>query len=144
MTSLPISASPAARSSGTPVSVQALGMLLFAGFAIPVTIIAMVQFWPAGVLLAIILGWRGAATFGGQRSFDPAATVTELMPDKAPLKRSGNASFDRYRDDMLSRLETEQENFEAFLDRLRASKDQAQFDTYLDERAENSRKLAHN
>lgn len=120
-----------------PIAVQILGMILFAGFAIPVTIIALDTFWPAGVVLAIILGWRGTFAFGGSTGMsnnDIAKVVAAIKPESAP-KRSGNASFDRYRDDMLNRLEMEQENFETFLDRLRDAKDKVEFDTFMDERA---------
>ncbi|MFN4194184.1 MAG: DUF2852 domain-containing protein, partial [Tabrizicola sp.] len=41
--------------------------------------------------------------------------------------------------DTLDRLEREQEAFEAFLRRLRESKDKAEFDQYLDERARAAR-----
>ena len=121
-----------------PVPVQVLGMLLFAGFAIPVTIVALNIFWPAGVALAIILGWRGTFAFGGGTGMsndDIAKVVAAIKPESTTPTRSGNASFDRYRDDMLDRLEMEQENFESFLDRLRDAKDKVEFDTFMDERA---------
>ncbi len=135
MTSIPMEHDR--QSNHIPVAVQILGMILFAGFAIPVTIIALDQFWPAGVVLAIILGWRGTFAFGGSRSMssDDIAKVVAAIKPEATAKPSGNASFDRYRDDMLNRLEMEQENFETFLDRLRDAKDKVEFDTFMDERA---------
>ena len=48
---------------------------------------------------------------------------------------SGNTAFDAYKADTLRRLEDEQEAFEAFLQRLRNSKDKSEFDTFMDERA---------
>ena len=39
----------------------------------------------------------------------------------------------------LKRLMDEQEQFEAFLDRLRAAKDKREFDTFMDERADAAR-----
>lgn len=121
----------------TPAGVQILGMILFAAFAIPVTIVALNMFWPAGVALAIILGWRGTFALGSQSgptTEDFANMVQGLKPEAAP-RRSGNASFDAYRNDMLDRLEMEQTNFDNFLDRLRDAKDKAEFDTFMDERA---------
>lgn len=47
---------------------------------------------------------------------------------------SGNRAFDAYRDDTLRRLEEEQRDFAAFLDRLRFAKDKAEFDQFLAER----------
>ncbi len=124
-----------------PVPVQVLSTILFAAFAIPVTIVALNVFWPAGVLIAVILAWRGGFAPTGRpapapRSMDEA--VQSLMPTSAPQmqpRSSGNATFDAYRRDMMDRLETEQQNFEGFLTRLRDAKDQTEFDAFLDARA---------
>ena len=40
------------------------------------------------------------------------------------------------KEETLRRLEEEQHNFEAFLERLRDAKDKAEFDQFMDERAE--------
>ena len=45
----------------------------------------------------------------------------------------------RCREEDTGRLQREQEEFEAFLERLRASKDKSEFDQYLDERARAAR-----
>lgn len=50
-------------------------------------------------------------------------------------RRTGNAAFDAYKADTLARLEREQDDFEAFLARLREARDKAEFDQYMDERA---------
>ncbi len=55
------------------------------------------------------------------------------------FRSSGNTAFDAYKSETLKRLMDEQEQFEAFLDRLRAAKDQREFDTFMDERAEAAR-----
>lgn len=52
------------------------------------------------------------------------------------MKPSGNTAFDAYKEDTLRRLQEEQENFEAFLERLRAAKDKSEFDQFMDERAD--------
>ncbi|MBO1257129.1 DUF2852 domain-containing protein [Alteromonas sp. 5E99-2] len=120
-----------------PVAVQILSTLLFAGFAIAVTIVALNVFWPAGLALAVVLGWRGGFAPGSGQSIDPAAlseAVKSLSPE-ATKRQSGNASFDRYRSEMMERLEEEQENFEDFLDRLRAAKDSTEFEQFMDDRA---------
>lgn len=127
--------------SAPPVAVQILGMMLFAGFAIPVTIIALEEFWPAGVALAVILGWRGTFALNSGRGLaveDVAAIARTLSPEAQPRK-SGNASFDAYRTAMMDRLETEQENFDSFLDRLRAARDKTEFDRFMDDRADRTR-----
>lgn len=48
---------------------------------------------------------------------------------------TSNTAFDTYKADTLSRLEREQGEFEAFLRRLRESRDKAEFDQYLADRA---------
>ncbi len=123
--------------SQMPVPVQILSAVLFAAFAIPVTIVALNVFWPAGVAIAIILAWRGGFAPTGTPSAAPQnveEAVNSLMPTTAQ-KTSGNASFDAYRTDMIKRLEAEQVNFESFLTRLRDAKDKSEFDAFMDARA---------
>jgi hypothetical protein len=47
---------------------------------------------------------------------------------------TGNRAFDEYRAETLRRLEEEQREFKAFLDRLRQAKDKAEFDEFMAER----------
>ena len=49
-------------------------------------------------------------------------------------QRSGNRAFDDYRADTLHRLEQEQQDFAAFLDRLRFARDKSEFDAFMAER----------
>ena len=53
----------------------------------------------------------------------------------AAMKSSGNTAFDAYKAETLRRLEDEQEAFESFLQRLRDAKDKAEFDQFMDDRA---------
>jgi hypothetical protein len=46
---------------------------------------------------------------------------------------SGNRAFDEYRAETLRRLEEEQKEFGAYLDRLRFAKDKAEFDQFMTE-----------
>lgn len=48
---------------------------------------------------------------------------------------TGNRAFDSYKSETIARLEREQDDFEAFLIRLREARDKAEFDQYMDERA---------
>ncbi len=50
-------------------------------------------------------------------------------------RSTGNSAFDAYKADTLRRLEEEQGNFEAFLERLREAKDKAEFDQFMNDRA---------
>lgn len=56
------------------------------------------------------------------------------------MASSGNSAFDAYRDETIQRLEEEQANFEAFLERLREAKDKSEFDQFMDERAKKAAK----
>jgi hypothetical protein len=47
---------------------------------------------------------------------------------------SGNVAFDEYREETLRKLDEEQREFREFLDRLRAAKDRAEFDQFMNER----------
>jgi hypothetical protein len=49
-------------------------------------------------------------------------------------RTSGNRAFDEYRSETLNRLEEEQREFAAFLDRLRFAKDKSEFDAFMTER----------
>ena len=53
-----------------------------------------------------------------------------------------HSAFDAYKAETLRRLEDEQGSFEAFLERLRAAKDKAEFDQFMDERAHEGTKEA--
>jgi len=48
---------------------------------------------------------------------------------------TGNTAFDSYRDETLKRLQDEQQAFNGFLNNLRAAKDKAEFDQFMDDRA---------
>ena len=60
------------------------------------------------------------------------------------MRPTGNTAFDAYKADTLRRLEEEQNNFESFLDRLRDAKDKAEFDQFMDDRADTSDKDGDN
>lgn len=141
LSSWPTAHSNEARPARTPVSVQLLSTLLFGAFAITAVALAFVHFWPAGILLAVLLGWRGGfvpQSFGPGHAAEIAETVRSLAPESRK-RASGNASFDSYRSDMLKRLEGEQESFETFLERLRSASDKHEFDQFMDDRAEAAR-----
>lgn len=139
-TAADFSASSRSPRRAVPVAVQLLGTALFGAFAIVSVIFAFKAWWPAGVLIALVLGWRGSFTSNnppGLSAEDLAAQVQALTPASAETG-SGNANFDAYRADMLKRLEQEQDLFDGFLDRLREAKDKTEFDHFMDERAQRS------
>ena len=57
------------------------------------------------------------------------------MARRHGFRTSGNTAFDAYKADTLKRLMDEQDNFEAFLERLREAKDKSEFDDFMNDRA---------
>ena len=49
-------------------------------------------------------------------------------------RSSGNSAFDAYRAETLKRLEDEQQEFNAFLTRLREARDRAEFEQFMSDR----------
>jgi hypothetical protein len=106
---------------------------------IAAVVVGFIVLWPVGLaVLAFLLGtgrigprsWRrraasrdGAAQDCGWRAWRREETSS-----------SGNRAFDEYRQDTLRRLEEEQRDFGAFLERLRFAKDKAEFDQFMAER----------
>ena len=127
-----------------PVSVQIISTLVYGGFAITAVVMAFVYFWPAGVVLAALLGWRGGFVPQNFTQFDPEKAVAQVraLSPEAAQRQSRNESFDAYRRDMLRRLESEQKSFDGFLNRLRDAKDQSEFDQFMDDRAKAARARA--
>lgn len=88
----------------------------------------------AGPLGLVVLGFIlvtgrfGRGCKRGQMACGPQTGFTVLRP-------TGNSAFEAYKADTLARLEREQGDFEAFLQRLREARDKAEFDQYMDDRA---------
>ena len=107
------------------------------GAWIAATVLAFIFFWPAGLALLAYMIWS-KRMFNGNCA-NRRNHMTLHRSRHAAFKSSGNTAFDSYKADTLRRLEEEQENFEAFLQRLRESKDKAEFDQFMDDRARNAR-----
>lgn len=123
--------------AGMPVTVQVLSTLLFGAFGILAIIFAFNASLVGGIIVAIVIGWRGgfAPGHGGRTMQAPSVETLMSLAPEASQRSSGNASFDAYRANTLERLEQEQTSFESFLGRLRAAKDKSEFDNFLDQRA---------
>lgn len=101
------------------------------GAWIAAMVLGFILFWPIGLALLAYMIWSKKMFSGycrNRTSMTAQQAVTTLRP-------TGNSAFDTYKADTLRRLEEEQERFEAFLERLRDAKDQAEFDQFMDERA---------
>ncbi len=101
----------------------------------PAWIIAMVVsfilFWPIGLALLAYMIWSKRMFQGNCRTM----TRTSMRHMQST---SGNSAFDAYKAETLRRLEEEQDNFQAFLKRLRDAKDKSEFDAFMNERAANN------
>ena len=95
------------------------------GAWIAAMVLGFILFWPVGLALVAYMTLAGKWSMG--RASRGAMTYG---------RGTGNAAFDAYKDATLRRLEDEQRAFEEFLQRLRDAKDKAEFDQFMDERAE--------
>jgi len=115
--------------------------------AIAFTILGFLFWWPVGVALLIYMigsgrmgcsgrrrramnqpqGWQNSGPWGAWKSW--ACGTAER-----PASSSGNHAFDEYKTETLRRLEEEQKEFSAFLERLRFAKDKAEFDEFMADR----------
>ena len=103
------------------------------GAWIAATVIGFIFFWPIGLALLAYMIWSKRMFSGscGKRRMNTSA-FTAMRP-------TGNMAFDNYKADTLRRLEEEQQRFEDFLQRLREARDKAEFDQFMDERADAAR-----
>ena len=110
---------------------------------IGLTILSFMAYWPAGLAVLAYLIWSGRMRswkHGGfgrwqQAGMDHMQGARERWCGGARHSQtSGNHAFDEYRNETLRRLEDEQRDFLAFLERLRHAKDKAEFDQFMSER----------
>jgi hypothetical protein len=115
-------------------------------------VLGFIFFWPVGLaILFFMLGtgrmgckrwrrqngyqaasWTDNAPWGGPWSGWKNWMCGTQAPSSSPS--SGNRAFDEYRTETLRRLEEEQKEFGAFLDRLRFARDKSEFDQFMAER----------
>jgi hypothetical protein len=120
---------------------------------IALMVVSFILFWPLGlVILGFLIGsgrmacWAHGGTDRWQRRMERMQRRMERMQGAAERwgcggyrassgyrGSSGNRAFDEYRAETLRRLEEEQREFMAFLDRLRHAKDKAEFDQFMAE-----------
>jgi hypothetical protein len=118
-------------------------------------VVGFICFWPVGLAILVYLIWSRRMghwrhAYGGcwgawhhpaggwgtwhypEGERNGGAERNARRCGRAPS--SGNRAFDEYRAETLRRLEDEQRDFVAFLDRLRMAKDKAEFDQFMAER----------
>lgn len=99
--------------------------------------------WPVGLMLIAFLAGSGRLRWMRNEACAPGAWFNLGGEDRRwnnpwPRSRStgasGNKAFDDYRAETLRRLEEEEREFQAFLERLRKARDKAEFDAFMAER----------
>lgn len=101
------------------------------GAWIAAMVLGFIFFWPVGLAFLAYMIWS-------KRMFNGKSCSSRRTRQHVSTRSTGNKAFDAYKADTLARLEEEQTNFEAFLERLREAKDKAEFDQFMDERARRS------
>lgn len=125
---------------------------------IAATIIGFMFWWPIGLVMLLLAIWNkkmGRWAFGygpgcmprwgnaGGNGGNGGAWTPPWASWKGwscgggrntPPSSSGNHAFDEYRNQTLQRLEEEQREFAAFLERLRFARDKSEFDQFMNER----------
>jgi hypothetical protein len=101
-------------------------------------VLGFIIFWPVGLALLAYMIW-------GKQMFSRSCGARRLHDHQQDRhwgrhayrmgQATGNTAFDSYKAEALRRLENEQEAFEAFLQRLRTSKDKSEFDAFMEDRA---------
>ena len=98
-------------------------------------ILGFIIFWPVGLGILFYMIWSK------RMCSEKFRKIRNRHHSNAAYKPSGNSAFDAYKEDTLRRLEEEQGNFEAFLERLRDAKDKSEFDDFMDQRAKKATEL---
>lgn len=98
------------------------------GAWIAAMILGFIFFWPLGLALLFYMIWS-------DRMFSKSHSCSRSKSFYRRDASSGNAAFDAYKADTLRRLEEEQQQFESFMNRLRAAKDQSEFDEFMKDRS---------
>ena len=99
---------------------------------IAATILAFIFAWPLGFALLAYMIWSKKMCRSSQCSIHQYNHPSDISAS------SGNAAFDAYKSETLRRLEDEQEQFKAFLQRLRDSRDKAEFDQFMADRTKSA------
>lgn len=105
------------------------------GAWIAAMVLGFIFIWPVGLALLFYMIWSkrmGPSSRG-------CGSRRHRHHNHHSFSSTGNVAFDSYKEETLKRLEDEQDAFQSFLNRLREAKDKTEFDTFMDERAQNSK-----
>lgn len=87
-------------------------------------VLGFVFVWPVGLAILFYMLWSGrmrCGKGGWSRKYRKCGRAGA----------TGNSAFDEYREETIRRLEDERAAFVDFLDKLRKSKDKAEFDQFM-------------
>lgn len=118
---------------------------------IALVILSFMVWWPVGLMMLAFLigsGRMGCGSYGGYGHWQSKMERMQWKMDRMRERMgssfgsgfgwhgpsSGNRAFDEYKTDTIRRLEEEQREFRAFLERLRFAKDKTEFDQFMTER----------
>ena len=116
------------------------------GAWIALVILGFWLWWPAGVAALGYLAfgrhrqgwgpgrWHNLAPEQGGGVWNQGGKGWGCRSRRATAPQSGNRAFDEYRAETLKRLEEEQKEFLAYLDKLRQARDKSEFDAFMAER----------
>ena len=90
-------------------------------------------FWPLGLLVLAYLHCSGRL-----RAMDAASGRWSGWSWAGSMTPSGNRAFDHHHEQTSRRLEEERDEFEVYLERLRRTRDEAEFDRFMAERRRRS------
>jgi len=99
------------------------------GAWICIMVLGFIFFWPLGLAILVFLLWSNR--MGNKKNW-------RRMSGALGLNSTGNTAFESYKQETIERLRREQEDFKAFLERLRQAKDKSEFDQFMAERERNS------
>ena len=110
------------------------------GAWIALTILGFWMFWPLGLATLIFLMCTGRTrawkleSRGRWYNMEGGRGCGGWGRGGSRRTTSGNAAFDEYKSETLKRLEDEQKEFVDYLEKLRAAKDKAEFDQFMNDR----------
>jgi hypothetical protein len=94
-------------------------------------IVGFALWWPLGLAVIGYILWGGSI----EGLVDDAVNkLREKLQGTKSFKPSGNSAFDDYKTETLKRLDEEQAEFAAYVQRLRDARDAEEFRRFMDER----------
>jgi hypothetical protein len=112
--------------------------------SIATLVLGFVIWWPLGFAILAYILWGGHMDSdlkrlwnrinGKSETVQPFTSPTWSSQYSGTMNSSGNAVFDRYKEETLRRLEEEQQAFNDYVNKLRAARDQEEFDRFMEER----------